>query len=122
MIRTLSAEIRRIIEGIAVPDDLAAGITRALARPVDRKRLETTHLSRGCKARCVRSRQDHGLIAAVSECLDSRFPLGQQGQEPVHARLTQSPFQRSQRCQAHALAAPVVGVTTKFVALGNPAS
>ena len=31
-IRTLSAEIRRSIEGIAIPDDLAAGITRALAR------------------------------------------------------------------------------------------
>jgi len=31
-IRTLSAEIRQTIEGIAVPDDLAAAITRALAR------------------------------------------------------------------------------------------
>ncbi|GGL54198.1 rifamycin-inactivating phosphotransferase [Planomonospora parontospora] len=31
-IRTLSAEIRRTVEGIAVPDDLAAAITRALAR------------------------------------------------------------------------------------------
>ncbi|MFE5024711.1 rifamycin-inactivating phosphotransferase [Streptomyces sp. NPDC056656] len=31
-IRTLSAEIRRTIEGIAVPDDLAAAITRALGR------------------------------------------------------------------------------------------
>ncbi|MEU6181403.1 rifamycin-inactivating phosphotransferase [Streptomyces coeruleorubidus] len=31
-IRTLSAEIRRIIEGTAVPDDLAAAITRALAQ------------------------------------------------------------------------------------------
>ncbi|PJN38810.1 phosphoenolpyruvate synthase [Streptomyces sp. CB02959] len=31
-IRTLSAEIRRTIEGIAVPGDLAAAITRALAR------------------------------------------------------------------------------------------
>ncbi len=31
-IRTLSAEIRRTIEGIAIPDDLAAAITRALAR------------------------------------------------------------------------------------------
>ncbi|WP_425543834.1 rifamycin-inactivating phosphotransferase [Streptomyces crystallinus] len=31
-IRTLSAEIRRSIEGIAIPDDLAAAITRALAR------------------------------------------------------------------------------------------
>ncbi|MFG2533007.1 rifamycin-inactivating phosphotransferase [Streptomyces sp. NPDC048516] len=31
-VRTLSAEIRRTIEGIAVPDDLAAAITRALAR------------------------------------------------------------------------------------------
>jgi phosphoenolpyruvate synthase/pyruvate phosphate dikinase len=30
-IRTLSAEIRRTIEGIAVPEDLAAAITRALA-------------------------------------------------------------------------------------------
>ncbi|SCG52769.1 pyruvate, water dikinase [Micromonospora echinaurantiaca] len=30
-IRTLSAEIRRTIEGITVPDDLAAAITRALA-------------------------------------------------------------------------------------------
>src|SRR5256714_409790 len=30
-IRTLSAEIRRIIEGIAIPDDLAAAITLALA-------------------------------------------------------------------------------------------
>jgi rifampicin phosphotransferase len=31
-IRTLSAEIRRTLEGIAIPDDLAATITRALAR------------------------------------------------------------------------------------------
>ena len=31
-IRTLSAEIRRTIEGIAVPDDLAAAITHALAQ------------------------------------------------------------------------------------------
>ncbi|MFC4587553.1 rifamycin-inactivating phosphotransferase [Sphaerisporangium corydalis] len=31
-IRTLSAEIREIIEGIAIPDDLAAAITRVLAR------------------------------------------------------------------------------------------
>jgi phosphoenolpyruvate synthase/pyruvate phosphate dikinase len=31
-IRTLSAEIRRTIEGIAIPDDVAAAITRALAR------------------------------------------------------------------------------------------
>ncbi|TDD50668.1 phosphoenolpyruvate synthase [Nonomuraea terrae] len=31
-IRTLSADIRRTIEGIAFPDDLAAAITRALAR------------------------------------------------------------------------------------------
>ncbi|MFF8259013.1 rifamycin-inactivating phosphotransferase [Streptomyces virginiae] len=31
-IRTLSAQIRRTIEGTAVPDDLAAAITRALAR------------------------------------------------------------------------------------------
>ncbi|UWZ39084.1 phosphoenolpyruvate synthase [Dactylosporangium roseum] len=31
-IRTLSAEIRRTVEGIAVPDDLATAITRALAR------------------------------------------------------------------------------------------
>ena len=31
-IGTLSAEIRRTLEGIAVPDDLAAAITRALAR------------------------------------------------------------------------------------------
>src|SRR5213080_4745061 len=31
-IRTLSAEIRRIIEGITIPDDLAAAITLALAR------------------------------------------------------------------------------------------
>ncbi len=31
-IRTLSAEIRRIVEGIAIPDDLAAAITGALAR------------------------------------------------------------------------------------------
>ncbi|MFD0783683.1 rifamycin-inactivating phosphotransferase [Micromonospora azadirachtae] len=31
-IRTLSAEIRRTVEGIAIPDDLAAAITRALAR------------------------------------------------------------------------------------------
>ncbi|MET8027724.1 rifamycin-inactivating phosphotransferase [Streptomyces avermitilis] len=30
--RTLSAEIRRTIEGIAIPDDLAAAITRALAQ------------------------------------------------------------------------------------------
>ena len=31
-IRTLSAEIRRTVEGIAIPDDVAAAITRALAR------------------------------------------------------------------------------------------
>jgi rifampicin phosphotransferase len=31
-IRTCSAEIRRTLEGIAIPDDLAAAITRALAR------------------------------------------------------------------------------------------
>src|ERR1700682_2891625 len=31
-IRTLSAEIRRSLEGIAIPDDLAAAITRWLAR------------------------------------------------------------------------------------------
>jgi len=31
-IRTLSAEIRRNLEGIAIPDDLAAAITRSLAR------------------------------------------------------------------------------------------
>jgi pyruvate,water dikinase len=31
-IRTLSAEIRRTLEGIAIPDDLAAAITRAVAR------------------------------------------------------------------------------------------
>ncbi len=31
-IRTLSAEIRRTLEGIAIPDDLGAAITRALAR------------------------------------------------------------------------------------------
>ena len=31
-IRALSAEIRRTIEGIAIPDDLAAEITRALAQ------------------------------------------------------------------------------------------
>src|SRR3712207_4313012 len=31
-IRALSAEIRRILEGIAIPDDLAAAITRPLAR------------------------------------------------------------------------------------------
>ncbi|MEU1803063.1 rifamycin-inactivating phosphotransferase [Streptomyces sp. NPDC019937] len=31
-IRTLSAELRRTIEGIAIPDDLAAAVTRALAR------------------------------------------------------------------------------------------
>ena len=31
-IRTLSAEIRRALEGIAIPDDLAAAITRSLAR------------------------------------------------------------------------------------------
>jgi phosphoenolpyruvate synthase/pyruvate phosphate dikinase len=30
-IRTLSAEIRRTLEGIAIPDDLAAAITRELA-------------------------------------------------------------------------------------------
>ena len=30
-IRTLSAEIRRTLEGIVVPDDLAAAITRAVA-------------------------------------------------------------------------------------------
>src|SRR5262245_36281301 len=32
-IRTCSAAIRRILEGVAVPDDLAAEITGALARP-----------------------------------------------------------------------------------------
>src|SRR4051812_35875054 len=31
-IRTLSAEIRQVLEGIAIPGDLAAAITRALAR------------------------------------------------------------------------------------------
>jgi rifampicin phosphotransferase len=31
-IRTLSAEIRRILEGIAIPDDLVAAISRALSR------------------------------------------------------------------------------------------
>ncbi len=31
-IRTLSAEVRRILEGIAIPDDLAAPITRSVAR------------------------------------------------------------------------------------------
>ncbi|MFF7602363.1 rifamycin-inactivating phosphotransferase [Streptomyces mirabilis] len=31
-IRTLSAQIRRTVEGIAIPDDLTAAITRALAR------------------------------------------------------------------------------------------
>src|SRR5229473_2333764 len=31
-IRTLSAEIRRTLEGIAIPDDLATAITRSLAR------------------------------------------------------------------------------------------
>src|SRR5436190_7135795 len=31
-IRVLSAEIRRTLEGIAIPDDLAAAITRPLAR------------------------------------------------------------------------------------------
>jgi phosphoenolpyruvate synthase/pyruvate phosphate dikinase len=31
-IRTLSAEIRRTLEGVAIPDDLGAAITRALAR------------------------------------------------------------------------------------------
>ncbi|MFB9253714.1 rifamycin-inactivating phosphotransferase [Sphaerisporangium melleum] len=31
-IRTLSAEIRRTLEGVAIPDDVAAAITRALAR------------------------------------------------------------------------------------------
>src|ERR1035437_10017282 len=32
-IRTLSAEIRRTLEGIAIPDDLAAAITRSVTRP-----------------------------------------------------------------------------------------
>ena len=31
-IRALSAEIRRTIEGIAIPDDLTAAVTRALAQ------------------------------------------------------------------------------------------
>src|SRR5580765_4699268 len=31
-IRTLSAELRRTIEGIAIPDDLATVVTRSLAR------------------------------------------------------------------------------------------
>src|SRR5947209_3475951 len=31
-IRALSAEIRRTLEGIAIPDDIAAAITRSLAR------------------------------------------------------------------------------------------
>ncbi|MEU5901770.1 MULTISPECIES: rifamycin-inactivating phosphotransferase [Streptomyces] len=35
-IRTVSAEIRRAIEGIAVPDDLAEAVTRALARTGER--------------------------------------------------------------------------------------
>src|SRR5271167_2693410 len=36
VVRTQSAEIRRILEGIAIPDDLAAAITRSLARFGDR--------------------------------------------------------------------------------------
>ena len=31
--RTLSAQIRRALEGIAMPDDLAAAITRSVIRP-----------------------------------------------------------------------------------------
>src|SRR5881392_437298 len=31
-IRTLSADIRRSVEGIAIPDDLATAITRSVAR------------------------------------------------------------------------------------------
>src|ERR1700751_2097190 len=31
-IRTLSAEVRRALEGIAIPDDLAAAITRSVTR------------------------------------------------------------------------------------------
>ena len=31
--RTLSAEIRRILKGIAIPDDLGAAIARALCLP-----------------------------------------------------------------------------------------
>ncbi|HVA92773.1 MAG TPA: PEP/pyruvate-binding domain-containing protein, partial [Chloroflexota bacterium] len=31
-IRTISVEIRRTLEGIAIPDDLAVAVTRALAR------------------------------------------------------------------------------------------
>src|SRR6202011_5496491 len=31
-VSTLSAEIRRTLEGVAIPDDLAAAITRSLAR------------------------------------------------------------------------------------------
>ena len=48
-IRTLSAEIRRALEGIAIPDDLAAAITHSLARlgeqpptPSDRVRRRRT--------------------------------------------------------------------------------
>ena len=41
-IRTLSAEIRRTLEGIAIPDDLAAAVTRALAEPGDRARRQRT--------------------------------------------------------------------------------
>ena len=35
-IRALSAEIRRTLEGIAIPDDLAAAITGALVRQIGR--------------------------------------------------------------------------------------
>jgi phosphoenolpyruvate synthase/pyruvate phosphate dikinase len=47
-IRKLSAEIRRPLDGIAIPDDVAAAITRALARlgepptPSDRVRRQRT--------------------------------------------------------------------------------
>src|SRR5207253_11071859 len=34
-VRTLSAEIRRTLEGIAIPEDLAAALTLALARPAE---------------------------------------------------------------------------------------
>src|SRR2546428_7404651 len=53
-IRTLSAEIRRILEGIAIPVDLAAAITRPLA-PLG-----------GRAAYAVRSRAPAGGLPAAS--------------------------------------------------------
>ena len=41
-IRTLSAEIRRTLEAIAIPDDLAAAITRSLANTISAFAVRST--------------------------------------------------------------------------------